>query len=130
VYKDELAKMPLDEEVLAADLAAAKLKAIYTRATTWEVLPLAAKGLLLMATAVMVASCYMVQLLACFQVYELTSSVGDLDGGQWYNLMTGTGFVAVGLFAASAALFYVFSKWAACRAAAWSDDSPTPTAGA
>lgn len=122
VYKDELAQMPLDEEVLKADLAAEKQKEVYNNATKWEVLPFAAKGLLLTSTVVMVISCYMVQLLHCFQAYELTSSVSDLDDGQWYNLMTGTGFIAVGLFLVSAVLLYIYQKWAACRASSWPQD--------
>ena len=122
MYKDELAEMPLDEEVLKADLAAEKLKEVYNNATKWEVLPFAAKGLLLTSTVVMVISCYMVQLLHCFVAYELTSSVSGLDGGQWYNLMTGTGFIAVGLFLVSAVLLYIYQKWAACRASYWPQD--------
>eukprot|EP00614_Pseudopedinella_elastica_P017035 CAMPEP_0172650808 /NCGR_PEP_ID=MMETSP1068-20121228/242483_1 /TAXON_ID=35684 /ORGANISM="Pseudopedinella elastica, Strain CCMP716" /LENGTH=772 /DNA_ID=CAMNT_0013465181 /DNA_START=33 /DNA_END=2351 /DNA_ORIENTATION=- len=118
-YKDELAIMPYDEEVREADRLEEEKKKRYAAATQWGVLPSGAKALLVAATALMVVACYLVQLFQCFVVYELTSRVKDLPGGQWYNLMTTTGFVACGIFVFSSCLLYAFTSWASSAANKW-----------
>ena len=84
-YKDELAGMPFDEEVRLADAAAQTKKERHAAAIQWAVLPTGARAVLIAATACMVLGCYMVQLLACFQPYELTSKISDLPDGQWWG---------------------------------------------
>ena len=122
-YKDELDAMPFDTEVLEADQAAEALKLKYQACIKWEVLPCLAKFLLVLATTLMVIGCYMVQLLTCFEPYELTSTISaDLPGGKWYNLMTPTGFVACAFFLTSCLVLWIFQKWAARRAKAWPSD--------
>ena len=76
--------MCLWAQVLAAEAAALARKERHAAATEWVVLPWSERGLLVVATVLMVAACYMVQLLVCFQPYELTSKIRDLPGGMWW----------------------------------------------
>jgi hypothetical protein len=66
--------------VLAADALAASKQRTYAAATAWGALPVGAKGVLASAVGLMVLSCYAVQLLPCFEPYELTSRIEDLPG--------------------------------------------------
>ena len=89
VYQAELSRMPLDPEVLAADALAAKKAQQYAAATAWAELPRLARWALGGAVGLMVLCCYLVQLLACFVPYELTSRVDrDLPGGLWCGCRT------------------------------------------
>jgi hypothetical protein len=117
VYKDEIDAMPLDEEVRIADEAAAVRKLRYAAATEWSVQPCFAKFLLILATFLMVICCYIVQLVPCFEPYELTSRIRTLPGGKWYNLIIWPqGFVAIAFFCASFFVFVIYNKWSTCRA--------------
>jgi len=123
-FKDELAAMPYDQEVLEAETKAKILSDKYSRATQWEVLPFMAKQLLKLACLLMVVACYSVQLLECFVPYELTSRPRDLPNGQWYNMVIyPTGVLACFFFLSSCVVFYAFKKWAASRAKAWPDEA-------
>jgi hypothetical protein len=104
---------------LAEDASQAK-KERYAAATRWEVLPCLPRHLLKLAVFLMVVACYMVQLLECFVPYELTSRPRDLPGSMWYNLIIyPTGVLACFFFLASCFVFYLYNKWAGCRAASW-----------
>lgn len=123
VYKDEIDAMPLDEEVRVADEKAEIRKKKYADATDWSVQPCCSKFLLVTATVLMVLCCYIVQLVPCFEPYELTSRIRTLPGGHWYNLIIWPqGFLAITLFISSFLCFYVYNKISTCRANSWPDD--------
>jgi len=107
-------------QVRLAEAASQIKKERYAAATQWEVLPCLPRHLLKFAVFLMVVACYMVQLLECFVPYELTSRPRDLPGGMWYNLLIyPTGVLACFFFLASCFVFYLYNKWAGCRAASW-----------
>lgn len=102
-----------DAEVKEADEKAAHLKRCYQDATQWNVLPLAAKLVLLASLGSIVTSSYLVQLFPslCFAQYSLTDSISvDLEGNV-ANLFLPLGWVASALFCISSIFVYLFVGW-------------------
>eukprot|EP00591_Stephanopyxis_turris_P012775 CAMPEP_0195514806 /NCGR_PEP_ID=MMETSP0794_2-20130614/6084_1 /TAXON_ID=515487 /ORGANISM="Stephanopyxis turris, Strain CCMP 815" /LENGTH=180 /DNA_ID=CAMNT_0040643129 /DNA_START=1833 /DNA_END=2375 /DNA_ORIENTATION=+ len=111
---DELANLPYDEEVKAAEDAAAHEKEVYTRVTQWDVVPALAKTFLILSVSTMVISCYTVQLFSadCFADYELTFTIGEHLDGNVLNLVLPLGWIAIILFIASCIFLLIFVSWA------------------
>ena len=114
-HKEQLAVMPYDDEVRAADAVAKRKKLRYRQLTKWEVLPNFAKATLIVSIILMVLCCYLVQLYSteCFEEYELTDKIRDVLDSKWYKLIKWPlGYVATFMFLASCLFYVVFQVWA------------------
>mmetsp|Transcript_5148 Transcript_5148/g.7868 ORF Transcript_5148/g.7868 Transcript_5148/m.7868 type:complete len:901 (-) Transcript_5148:238-2940(-) len=111
---EELAAVPYDEPVLELEEKSKEIDRLYRELTAWGVLPLGIKIILNLAIWCMVSACYMVQLWYddCFEEFFLTSSIADELDGDWTNLVTETGRVALLLFCISLFFFQLFRTWA------------------
>ncbi|GMI36871.1 hypothetical protein TeGR_g4212 [Tetraparma gracilis] len=113
--KDEIAKIPIDQEVADADAKQEAKDAVFAKCTEWKVLPTYMKVNLLAAHFEMQVSCYLTMLFStsCFAAFEMTSSIDDLGSGNpLMNLVLGPGWIAIALFAVSGLQLFAFGKWA------------------
>jgi len=114
-HKEEMEKMPYDEEVRQADEAAEVRKKKYEEATEWTNLPMPARAVLVSAVVLMVFCCYLVQLYssACFEEYELTDTIRQELDSKWYKLVKyPAGYIAIIVFVLSCSLLIGFNCWA------------------
>jgi hypothetical protein len=111
---DELAAMPIDEEVKRADEAGLALKAAYQEVTQWKDIPAVAQVTLIISLACMITSCYMVQLFQndAFAEFQLTYTIENHLDGDWKNLVKPIGWVAIILFVGSILFLTLFKCWA------------------
>lgn len=111
---EELAQMPIDEEVKEREEKDEKFKRCYKEVTKWEIVPFLPKMILRLAVLTMIVSCYMVQLFArsSFAEYELTYTIDNNLDGDWTNLLLPMGRIACLLFLISCILVYSYIKWA------------------
>lgn len=111
---DELAAMPIDEEVKKADEAGLALKEAYQEVTQWKDIPAIAQITLMISLACMITSCYMVQLFQndAFAEYQLTYTIENHLDGDWKNLVKPIGWVAILLFVGSIFFLMLFKCWA------------------
>lgn len=116
---DELDALPIDEAVKAADDKAEHMNKIYKEVTQWGVVPLFAKGAILLSLALVVTCCYMVLLFQsqCFAEYELTFTIDENLDGDWTNLILPLGRVALLLFMISMGFLLIFIMWAKRKSA-------------
>lgn len=112
--QDEIAAIPIDEEVKEAEDKAENGRKVYSDVTQWDVVPRLAKLTIAMSLVSMVSCCYMVQLFPnkCFAEYELTDTISGKLDGNWANLFLPLGRIAVLLFLLSCALLWCFIAWA------------------
>ena len=111
---DELAAMPIDEEVKRADEAGLALKEAYQEVTQWKDIPAVAQVTLIISLACMITSCYMVQLFQndAFAEFQLTYTIENHLDGDWKNLVKPIGWVAILLFVGSIFFLTLFKCWA------------------
>ena len=78
--------------------------------TVWKRVPLAWKAVLILATALMTASCYLVTIWAsrCFRDFAINDTVSKRLKGRWQNIIRPLGVVAVSLFMFSCFLHLLF----------------------
>ena len=78
--------------------------------TVWKRVPLAWKAVLILATALMTASCYLVTIWAsrCFRDFAINDTVSKRLKGRWQNIIRPLGVVAVSLFMGSCFLHVLF----------------------
>mmetsp|Transcript_1860 Transcript_1860/g.4201 ORF Transcript_1860/g.4201 Transcript_1860/m.4201 type:complete len:845 (+) Transcript_1860:54-2588(+) len=116
--EEELAQIPIDEEVKEREEKEEELRRCYKEVTRWEIVPFFPKMILRLAVVTMIVSCYLVQLFAksSFAEYELTYTIEKNLDGDWANLLLPLGRVASALFLASCTLLYVYVKWAGYQA--------------
>ena len=98
----------LDQEVLARDKIAAEQAALYHGATKWTVLTACARYQLAAATGLMIASCYLFSFAYTFRDLGLTDTVACTLDGHGDRLVYPEGWLAIGLFCASAAVLKLF----------------------
>lgn len=112
--KEEMAALPIDEEVKRADERDEAHKEAYAEVSHWSNIPFLAKFILTLALTCMIVSCYMVQLFTtyCFRDYQLTYTIEDNLDGDWTSILRPLGVVANLLFAASVVLLMIFTSWA------------------
>ncbi|KAL3929345.1 MAG: hypothetical protein SGBAC_012252 [Bacillariaceae sp.] len=112
--EEELAQIPIDEEVKERGEKQAAFNKCYKEVTKWEIVPFFPKMILRLAVVTMIVSCYLVQLFAksCFAEYELTYTIDNNLDGDWTNLLLPLGRVASLLFLVSCMLQYGYIKWA------------------
>jgi len=110
---DDVLAIPDDRAVKEADDKTAQLKRCYRDATRWDVVPVAAKLLLLAALGCILVSSYMVQIFSsrCFVPHTLTDSIEDNLDGNILHLFLPMGWVAVSLFCISLMFLYLFESW-------------------
>jgi len=129
---DELALVPIDEEVKKADERDLAANKCYSDVTQWHLVPLSRKIMLQASLACIVASTYMSLLIPefCFEVHGLTDTIGENLGGQWYKIIKPLGWVVLGLFIASMCFLQLFTSWGKGKAAEKlaGDILATPTA--
>ena len=78
--------------------------------TVWKRVPLAWKAVLILATALMTVSCYLVTIWAsrCFRDFAINDTVSKRLKGRWQNIIRPLGVVAVSLFMFSCFLHLLF----------------------
>ena len=108
--KDEIDQIPFDEEVKKADEDAKVRSEALRKNTVWKRVPLAWKAVLILATALMTASCYLVTIWAsrCFRDFAINDTVSKRLKGRWQNIIRPLGVVAVSLFMFSCFLHLLF----------------------
>lgn len=112
--EEELAQIPIDEEVKEREEKEEHFRRCFKEVTRWEIVPFFPKMFLRLSVVTMILSCYMVQLFASssFAEYELTYTIDDNLDGDWANLLLPLGRVASLLFIVSCVLLYGYLKWA------------------
>ena len=105
-------KSGLDKEVLERDEASAAKAAAYLAATKWSKLGRGARTLLKASTVLMVASCYLLSFVTCFEELGLTDTVRCQLNGHGHKLIKPAGWVALALFCCSVALLQLFGMHA------------------
>ncbi|CAJ1931780.1 unnamed protein product [Cylindrotheca closterium] len=112
--EEELAQIPIDQEVKEREQKDDELRRCYKEVTKWEIVPFIPKMILRLAVVTMIGSCYMVQLFASssFAEYELTYTIDNNLDGDWTNLLLPLGRIASLLFVISSVLVYGYVKWA------------------
>jgi hypothetical protein len=110
---EKIAKIPDDEEVKAADLAAAARRLVWTTVTKWPVLPKWTKYVVAGNLIIMLLQCYMVQFFpaSCFRNFQLTDKIKDLPGGNAANMTRPAGYLVLVLFGLSCILLQIFYNW-------------------
>ena len=103
-------RIPFDEEVKNADEDAKVRSEALRKNTVWKRVPLAWKGVLILATALMTVSCYLVTIWAsrCFRDFAINDTVSKRLKGRWQNIIRPLGVVAVSLFMGSCFLHLLF----------------------
>ena len=108
--KDEIDQIPFDTEVQKADEDAKVRSEALRKNTVWKRVPLAWKAVLILATALMTVSCYLVTIWAsrCFRDFAINDTVSKRLKGRWQNIIRPLGVVAVSLFMGSCFLHLLF----------------------
>lgn len=111
---DEIAAIPIDEEVKELEEKEQAFEQAYKDASCWENLPCMPKLALEIALSLNCASCYLVQLFSvdCFANYQLTYTIEEHLDGDWLNLILPLGRLACLIFVVSCVFLYGFVKWA------------------
>jgi hypothetical protein len=116
---DELQSIPIDEEVKAADEEQEEFNKAHEEVTKWIDMPSWVKLILSSSLALMIVTCYMVQLFLseCFTEYQMTYTISANLDGDWTNLVKPLGKLAMSLFLLSVGLYYCYSFWVKARTA-------------
>lgn len=117
-HREELLAMPNDKDVERVEAKNAAKREQYMCKTAWPLLPFGIKVVLLIGTASMVMSCYIINLYAskCFAAFQVTDSIKDDLGGSAVNvILKPWGFIAIYLFLLSCVCLWVFGRWVACQ---------------
>ena len=112
--EDEVAKIPIDEEVKKLDDLTEMSNEAYKEVTQWHLVPSFIKFILILSLISMIVSCYVVQLFQedAFVSYQLTDTIQNRLNGNWVNLILPLGYAALALFGASIFFFFIFLCWA------------------
>jgi len=110
---DELALIPVDEEVKEADERDEAFHKCYGEVTQWHSMPLWPKIMLQASLVCTVASSYMSLLFSsqCFEKHALTDTIEENLGGEWHTIIKPLGWVVIGLFIAAIVFLMLFSSW-------------------
>lgn len=114
---DELALIPVDEEVKEADERDEAFHKCYGEVTQWHSMPLWPKIMLQASLVCTVASSYMSLLFSsqCFEKHALTDTIEENLGGEWHTIIKPLGWVVIGLFIAAIVFLMLFSSWGKVR---------------
>ena len=112
--KDELAKMPFDQEVLLADENEEQRRVLYLETTKWKSLPVPLKIALIVGNIFMFISCYLALAVggACFKDFTMSDSIEVDLGGRPWSLIKRLGWVSIFLFLIAGFCLCFFSLWA------------------
>jgi hypothetical protein len=112
--KDELARMPLDKEVLRADENEEQRRLLYLELTKWQVLPRWLKSVLIVGNMFMFMSCYLALAAggACFREFTMSDSIETDLGGDPWSLIKFLGWVSIVGFCVGSFCLWLFSSWA------------------
>jgi len=109
--KDEIKAISVDEEVAALEKNEAHNAEVYLKVTSWDIVPIYLKGILILAMIFMSISCYILNVIPCFKIYTITSTIEEDLSGDILNLLKPMGWVACGLFLVSSLLVMIFVFW-------------------
>ncbi len=114
---DRLAiEAPIDEEVAELDRNDQRKKDVHTEVTRWEQLPRTARVTLIVSTATMTLSCYIIGFSTnCFKDHGLRDTIKDNLNGDPINLVKPLGRTALGICVVACVFERIFSKWASAR---------------
>lgn len=129
-YADEIAAMPLDEEVKAAEEASAIEKAKYLRATAWKHVPTLYRIFLVAGASMMVASCFLFafQGSSCFVSVKVSMDVYAVPlCGSLFNLVKPLGYVGMALQLGGCLCLFAFKKWASAHLETYVDEGEPPS---
>lgn len=115
--QDEIAKIPIDDEVVMAEAAEERAKRVYNEVTQWEKLPKTIQICLILSVALATLSCYILFIfnVHCFEEYDLLYTIDDNLDGDWTNLFLTLGRVALLIFVLSIFFLGIFMWWASVR---------------
>lgn len=127
--EDEVAQIPIDEEVKKLDDESELSNEAYKEVTQWHLVPSFAKFILILSVVSMIGSCYVVQLFQedAFISYQLTDTIDGRLNGDWLNLILPLGYAALAAFAASIFFFWIFLCWAKRKAKMRYEEKKNPT---
>lgn len=111
---EDVQALPIDEEVKVLEDNETVIEHKFTEITRWEVVPGAAKTLMILSVISMIAACYTVQIFGdqAFKSYQLTDTIDNRLGGDWKNIVEPLGLVSMCLLALSIVLLQLFMYWA------------------
>lgn len=111
---DEIKEIPIDPEVKKLDDETALMNVAYSEVTEWSIVPAWAKFVLILSVVCQISSCYIVQLFQedAFQSYQVTDTIAEKLNGDWKNLVTPLGQIALLIFVLSIVLLLLFQCWA------------------
>mmetsp|Transcript_16976 Transcript_16976/g.34956 ORF Transcript_16976/g.34956 Transcript_16976/m.34956 type:complete len:928 (-) Transcript_16976:16-2799(-) len=109
---DELAEIPIDQEVLEADNRDKSRGLLYVKLTQWHRVPYFWKKMLHLGVFFQIVSCYITVMMTYSATYGLTNKPEDLPDGKWYNLLNMKGWASMLCFALSLVCWYLFRAWA------------------
>jgi len=132
-YRDELEKLPRDEEVDALERRKEEAARIFGAATAWartrarsaRPMPWWMRANLALGAALQIVACYAAQFFGslCFAPFEMTDSIDEQLDGDWTNLFLPAGRVVILVWFVSCANLAVFRLWAQLRVRAYVRDS-------
>ena len=113
-HQDDIDQIPLDEEVMMAELAAERANKVYYEVIQWEKVPLILKASLILSVVLTTLSCYILAIFNsdCFEEYDLLYTIEDNLDGDWTNLIKYRGRFALLMFCFALVLLIVFKWWA------------------
>ncbi|GMI36118.1 hypothetical protein TeGR_g5281 [Tetraparma gracilis] len=121
---DELAAIPIDQEVFDADARGAHMKQVGRYVSQWHLVPYWQKKKLHIGLFCIVASCYVTVMLSLGDPYDLTNSPSDLPGGP-LTLLNTNGWISMGLFVKSIIWLNLWNRWVSWRVKKFETDGET-----
>ena len=124
-YADEIAAMPIDEEVREAEEESARKKAVYMRATAWKHVPSLQRLFLIGGACMMTASCvlFSFQGSKCFEAVKVSMDVyASPLCGSLIKLVKPLGWVGIALQGGGLLCIFAFNNWAGARLKNFVDD--------
>lgn len=126
LHYDELQKeRPEDRDIIELEKEAEKKEADFRERTTWEGLPMQARGVLISGLVSVYISCLLMAGpwkiflgTSCFRKFDITSSVDKALGGNPLAVVQPLGWVAIVFCTISCALLGYFHYWASRQARA------------
>lgn len=113
-HREEIEKIPLDQEVLALEKAERKKNRMQVHLIHWKRLDPVNKVLLVLSASCMAGSCYVFQLLSsrCFVPFEVSDTIADKLDGDPLNIVLPLGWIGLIMFAIPCVHLFFFNFYA------------------
>ena len=117
-HREELEKEEPDTEVLEFDEKEKVKEELFNELTDWNSnLPVWQKINISISAILMISTLYILEFAEdlCFKPYQLTDTIQETLGGNVWNIVLRTGWIAIILFCISTFQIYVFKYWAQAK---------------